>query len=294
MELTLRLLDLWPDSRQRDARLIEELSLSEPDIVETETVESAPRGSCVQSVEPWIDGCISRNYHALAIAERRTGSPYFLDVLPEAGALAVRDRKATVILDGSIEGGAAWPVRDVAAVYDEFAQRGFDKSRLLLVNANFHLSFAQYRGRLASVEPAARLFLHNCYFSKAARVFAERHRADFARLRELCLGRAARLGRGLRDYMCLNYLPRPHRVALISRLIADDLFDAGYISCSDLNNVLGHKKIDTSVARVTQWLTEMFEADAGMIAGAAQLRRIGRLVLDEDLVEIPLARLQDS
>jgi hypothetical protein len=278
-------MDLWPDGRQRNTRLIEELAQFDGRVREVTAYDPEPGGYFVQSIDPWVDDCLDRRYHQIAVAEGRSNSLFYLDVLPGAAIEGIRKGTAMLVVDGSIEGGAVWPVQSVKAVYDEITAMELPKSRVALVTGNYFMNSRAYREKLEPVEPAASIFLHNSYFSKAARVFSERYREEFENLRDLCLSRAERAGRAVRDYCCLNYLPRPHRIALISLLISDGVFETGFISCSDLNNVMGHKKINTSEEQVRKWLTGFFDAGPGMLAGAEKLRAIGRLVLDEDLIE---------
>ena len=146
--------------------------------------------------------------------------------LPERLRAAIATRRVGVVFDASLEGVAHKP--DItAALHEVIAQLGATPRQCVYVTQDRQYD-AQYRAHCASLGAAPVSVLAHDYWIWDALSYYEANGEDVFRQRLQAFH--TRGARRQRKFVSLNRTPRPAKVVFLLRLLADGLWDQGFIS----------------------------------------------------------------
>ncbi len=194
----------------------------------------------------------------------------YLRVVPSEHLQAVRSGRAGLILDHSRE-GTAYRADRAAAWHAALSELAIDPSRVIYVTQNMHcraeyLAWATTHSLPQKLHVLTYDYYIKRFFSRSWRKPSDvyvRRKANFLRKRII-----------ERNYISLNYKPRAWRIALLTHLIRDGLWDDGFISFgglveSDLK-IVKREGIPPSLDPVSQFLKLKISPESEKFLGALE------------------------
>lgn len=251
------------NSTSRQTSLVDELLLTHPQDWKETTEIKETDVFVIEHQRQWLSNCFDR------VAMESTGEGYFLDMLNRGIIDKLINKQSVLIIDGSTEGHCQWTSLDSLA--NELDNARIPRQQVILLTANYNQSTD------ISSQLGLDVYHHNAYLYKSIRL-ASQHKINF----DESIYKRLELLPFEKDFICLNFTIRPHRLMLVASFIADKVFDNGYISFCDLNSPSGWKTIDTSSENVRNMLEYHFHADDSVLDAAEILRSKGRLCVDTD------------
>jgi len=273
----LRIADLSPGLSQIHQRcLVDEIVASLPKEATKVAGDAEADAYFLEPEQSW-----HRDWLARCNAERN-GIRYFLDALPEHVVARIRERKSTLVVNGSGEGGVPWFPDNFYTFHEEIRQAELPFDGVIVVTGNSRIQ-AAYKNYFSEPPDVISVLYHNVYFTKGVRVLSEAFAPNYQELRDIAR-RRTEAGAGLRDFLCFNLAPRPHRVMLVASLAADDLLDRGLVSFPDLNGS-SPKGLDSANDYLATALRTDFDAGENVMSALDRLRALGRMSIDEESVD---------
>ena len=176
--------------------------------------------------QPWLIDSLS--------SERckRDLKPHFLDVLSPIALSRLQARSSFLIIDLSREATYV----DLASLNDfhrELDKRRIDRDKVIIVTPNS--DYARQYSNLFSTNVGGRVQIayHNYFFYKTTVEASAYLGPRFQQLQQRFYERLF-YWPPIKDYLCLNFAPRAHRIHLILELVQRSLDAQGIISLSDL------------------------------------------------------------
>lgn len=267
----LRVLDLQPEGfpselfalLERDHGGIDLLT-GQNDVTEADVLAYRPEN-------PWMNEA----FHTERF--RREGKTYFLDAIAPHHLDRLASGKAKLALDNSRESTLIDPPTFLE-LHAELDKRGLPADGVLLISPNKDLA-RQYASLCDNEGIGSRITIcyHNYFFSACA---------EAARLGLTPLFRArankyrARLDRPdrLKEFICINFAPRVHRVYLLLRILQSGLDAHAMLSIPDLRHSIKGLEFD----QVIQQVRDIFPMDAALEASWERLLALSPMIVDAD------------